>query len=62
MERTILILLACWFAFDALIAGVLLMRQSRSRNAFYRWVIVAPPPARPRHLAHALIVARRRRR
>ena len=55
MERTILILLASWFAFDAL------MRRSRSRHASYRWVIDAPAPARPRQLARALILAHRRR-
>ena len=61
MERTILLLLASWFAFDALIVGLLLMRRSRSRHASYRWVIGAPAPARPRQLADALIVAHRRR-
>jgi hypothetical protein len=61
MERTILILLASWFAFDALIVGLLLMRRSRSRHASYRWVIEAAAPDRPRQLAPALIVARLRR-
>lgn len=57
MEKTILILVASWFAFDALVAGLLLTRRSRSLHR-YRWVIGAPP--RPRQFAHALIVAHRR--
>ena len=42
MERTILILVASWFAFNALVAGLLLTRRSRSRHALYRWVVGAP--------------------
>jgi hypothetical protein len=59
MERTILILLASWLAFDALIAGLLLRRRSQSQH--YRWVIDARAPTRPRQLAPTLIVAHRRR-
>ena len=62
MERTILILVASWFAFNALVAGLLLTRRSRSRHALYRWVAGAPAPARPQQFARVPIVAYRRRR
>jgi hypothetical protein len=63
METTIIILAILWFGFDALMAG-LLTRRSRPlvRNALFRWLIGGQVPARPRQLAHGLIVAHRHHR
>jgi len=51
-----------WLALNAVVPVVLLTtRRSRPhmRHRLFRWVIGDRPPARPRRLAHALIVAHR---
>ena len=60
MERTVIILAILWFGFDALMAGLLTRRSGPPvRNALFRWLIGDQVPARPRELAHALVVAHR---
>jgi hypothetical protein len=48
-----------WLALNAAVAIMLLTRLSRPhlRHRLFRWVIGDRPPARPRRLAHNLIVA-----
>ena len=50
-----------WLALNAAVAIMLLNRLSRPhlRHRLFRWVIGDRPPARPRRLAHNLIVAHR---
>jgi len=56
----VITLVILWFGFDALMAGLLTRRARRPvRNALFRWLIGDQAPARPRQLAHALIVAHR---
>jgi hypothetical protein len=55
------IILGGWLALNAVVAIKLLTRRSRPhmQHRLFRWVIGDRPPARPRGLAHALIVAHR---
>jgi hypothetical protein len=58
MSKLIMIL-GGWLALNAAVAIMLLTRPSRPhlRHRLFRWVY--RPPARPRRLAHNLIVAHR---
>jgi hypothetical protein len=52
-----------WLTLNAAVAIMLLTRRSRPlmRRRLFRWVIGDRPPAKPRRLAHNLIVAHRHR-
>ena len=60
MEKSYFVL-GGWLALNAAVAIMLLNRRSRPhvRQRLFRWVIGDRPPARPRRLAHNLIVAHR---
>jgi hypothetical protein len=60
MEK-LLYALGGWLAVNAVVAGALLTRHPipHMRHRLFRWVIGDRAPARPRRLAHSLVVAHR---
>jgi hypothetical protein len=55
------ILLSGWMALNVALPVMLMNRRSRAhlRHRLFRWVMGDQPPARPRRLVHALVVAHR---